>query len=48
MGFPAQLVGLLIAPLLVIRYVVDKESWYADMEGTLDKVVSLLPGLKEE
>lgn len=48
MGFPIQLIGVLAAPLLLIRYLVDKEDWYADGEAVLEKVSGLLPGIKEE
>ena len=47
LGFPIQLVGVLITPLLILRYTVDKEDWYADVEGVLEKVTSSLPGLKK-
>ena len=42
-----QLLGVLIAPVLVLRYVVDKEDWYADTEGLVEKIADLLPGLKK-
>ena len=46
-GFPIQLLGVLVAPLLVLRYAVDKKDWYADIEGLLEKVTTSLPGLKK-
>lgn len=46
LGFPAQLLGVLLGPLLLIRYLVDKEDISADIEQTVAKVTSLLPGSK--
>lgn len=47
-GFPVQLLGVLIAPYLAIRYGLDKEDWYGDIEGFLKRLAELLPGLKKE
>lgn len=48
LGFPAQLLGLLIVPVLAVRYLIDKEDPLTDVEQFVVKVVGLLPGLKKE
>eukprot|EP00210_Caulerpa_lentillifera_P005150 g4922.t1 len=47
LGFPIQLVGVLMAPLLLIRYLVDGQDVTEDTEATLEKITTLLPGLKK-
>lgn len=44
LGFPAQTLGVLIAPYLIIRYAVDKEDISADVEMVVNKVLGNLPG----
>ncbi|GMH45152.1 hypothetical protein BSKO_13109 [Bryopsis sp. KO-2023] len=46
-GFPVQLLGVVIAPYLAIRYGLDKEDWYGDIETFLKRTAELLPGLKK-
>eukprot|EP00803_Ostreobium_quekettii_P011508 evm.model.scf_202.1 EVM.evm.TU.scf_202.1 scf_202:7524-10405(-) len=46
LGFPAQLLGVLLGPVLLIRYLVDKEDISTDIEQTVAKITSLLPGSK--
>lgn len=46
LGGTAQMLGLLMGPILLIRYLVDKEDLSADVEKTLAKITSLLPGMK--
>jgi len=36
-----------MAPLLVLRYVVDGKDVTEDTEATLEKIIALLPGLKK-
>lgn len=48
LGFPAQLVGVLVGPVLAVRYLVDKEDFGADVEAFAGKLSDLLPGLKKE
>lgn len=47
LGFPAQLLGVLAGPYLLIRYLVDKEDITKDVEMVVGKVVGLLPGSNE-
>lgn len=46
LGFPAQLLGVLLGPYLLVRYLVDKEDVSKDVETIVGKVVGLLPGVK--
>ncbi|KAK9824525.1 hypothetical protein WJX72_011092 [[Myrmecia] bisecta] len=46
LGFPIQLLGLLTAPVLVVKYVLDGEDFTKDAQAISDKVVKKLPGLK--
>jgi hypothetical protein len=48
LGFPLQLLGLLIAPYLAVRYLADGEDWYADASDAADKVIAQLPGLNKK
>lgn len=44
LGFPAQLLGVLLGPYLLVRYLVDKEDIIQDVEAVVAKVVGVLPG----
>jgi len=46
LGFPAQLLGVLMGPYLLVRYLVDKEDLSQDVEAVVAKVVGVLPGQK--
>lgn len=46
LGFPAQLLGVLMGPYLLVRYLVDKEDISQDVEAVVSKVVGVLPGQK--
>jgi len=48
LGFPVQLVGVIVAPVLILRYVVDKKDWQKDVDDTVERVAEILPGLKKE
>ena len=45
-GFPVQLVGLLITPYLGVRYLMDNEDPVKDVTAVFEKIVSKLPGLE--
>ena len=45
LGFPVQLLGLLMLPYLGVRYLVDNESPSKDVGEAVTKVTKLLPGL---
>ena len=35
LGFPIQLLGVLVSPILAVRYLVDKKDIYADLTDTV-------------
>ena len=45
LGFPVQLVGVLVLPSLILRYTKDGKSVTEDMGNEITKIAKLLPGL---
>jgi len=48
LGFPVQLVGLLVLPYLLTRWLVDSKDWYEDVSGATGYLVSKLPYLEKK
>jgi hypothetical protein len=44
LGFPIQLLGLVLLPYFGVKYLVDKDSALEDAKGAVDKVTKKLPG----
>ncbi|KAG1667961.1 hypothetical protein FOA52_008333 [Chlamydomonas sp. UWO 241] len=47
LGFPLQLVGVLMTPVLVTRYVLDKKDVTGDVVSTVDDISKRLPGINK-
>lgn len=45
LGFPIQLLGLAMVPVLGIRYVIEEKDAGKDAKDAVDKVIAQLPGL---
>lgn len=48
LGFPVQLLGLLVMPYLGVRWFVDGQSAGKDIEDAAGKIISKLPGLEKK
>lgn len=47
LGFPIQLVGVLVSPYLIARWFLEKKDWFDDVSAATGTVVDQLPGLKK-
>ena len=45
LGFPLQLLGVLTAPILVVRYLLDGKDAVTDVVDTVTDISKRLPGL---
>ncbi|KAK9798601.1 hypothetical protein WJX73_006868 [Symbiochloris irregularis] len=47
LGFPIQLVGLLVLPYLVVKYGVENDDYVRDLKTAGNRVIKKLPGLEK-
>eukprot|EP00232_Nephroselmis_pyriformis_P019527 CAMPEP_0182880500 /NCGR_PEP_ID=MMETSP0034_2-20130328/16601_1 /TAXON_ID=156128 /ORGANISM="Nephroselmis pyriformis, Strain CCMP717" /LENGTH=157 /DNA_ID=CAMNT_0025013487 /DNA_START=1 /DNA_END=474 /DNA_ORIENTATION=- len=47
LGFPAELVGVLVGPVLALRYLKNGKSIATDVTDVVEDLAGILPGLKK-